>query len=186
MYSASKHAVKGFTDALRMEIEHDGAPVAVTLVKPGAIDTPYTEHAKSYLASFPKNPPPMYAPEEVARTILYAAEHPVRDVFVGAGGKLLSFLGSVMPRTMDRIMESGLFEMQDSGRPRHGREGLHQAGSSLSERGEYATQDGGHVARTSVYTRATLHPVLTGAAVIGLGLAARLLRERASARRGWS
>src|SRR5205814_10458565 len=46
MYSASKHAVKGFTDALRMELEAEGAPVYVTLTKPGAVHTPYTHHAK--------------------------------------------------------------------------------------------------------------------------------------------
>jgi short-subunit dehydrogenase len=181
MYSASKHAVKGFTDALRMEIEHDGAPISVTLVKPGAIDTPYPEHAKNYLASFPTNPPPQYAPEAVARTILYAAEHPVRDVFVGAGGKLLSLLGNLAPRTMDRIMERRLFEGQQSGRPRHGREGLQQAGSSLGERGEYASHDGGHVAGSSAYTQMSLHPVLTSAAVLGIGLAATLIRQR----QGW-
>src|SRR5690554_6834496 len=45
MYSASKHAVKGFTDALRLEVEEQRLPIAVTLVKPGAIDTPYRQHA---------------------------------------------------------------------------------------------------------------------------------------------
>jgi NAD(P)-dependent dehydrogenase (short-subunit alcohol dehydrogenase family) len=50
-YSASKHAVKGLTDALRMELEEDGAPIQVTLIKPSAIDTPYMEHARSYLDS---------------------------------------------------------------------------------------------------------------------------------------
>ncbi len=49
MYSASKHAVKGFTDALRMELEHDGAPISVSLVKPSAIDTPFPQHARNYL-----------------------------------------------------------------------------------------------------------------------------------------
>jgi NAD(P)-dependent dehydrogenase (short-subunit alcohol dehydrogenase family) len=44
-YSASKHAVKGFTDALRMEVEEAGDPIDVTLIKPSAIDTPYMEHA---------------------------------------------------------------------------------------------------------------------------------------------
>ena len=48
-YSASKHAVKGFTDALRMELEHDGAPVSVSLVKPASIDTPFTEHARNLM-----------------------------------------------------------------------------------------------------------------------------------------
>ena len=41
MYSASKHAVKGFTDALRIEVEQlDEAPVSVTLIEPTAVDTP--------------------------------------------------------------------------------------------------------------------------------------------------
>src|SRR5205823_2475646 len=82
IYSASKHAVKGFTDALRMELEEEGAPVSVTLVKPGAIDTPYTHHAKNYMEVEPKHPAPVYAPETVAETILYCAEHAERDAFV--------------------------------------------------------------------------------------------------------
>src|SRR5918994_6787622 len=49
-YSASKHAVKGFTDALRMELEQEGAPISVTLIKPSTIDTPYFQHAKNYMS----------------------------------------------------------------------------------------------------------------------------------------
>ena len=48
MYSASKHAVKGFTDALRLELKEEGAGISITLIKPSAIDTPYTQHAKNY------------------------------------------------------------------------------------------------------------------------------------------
>jgi NAD(P)-dependent dehydrogenase (short-subunit alcohol dehydrogenase family) len=48
-YSASKHAVKGLTDALRMELEEEDAPVFVTLVKPSAIDTPCPHHVKNYI-----------------------------------------------------------------------------------------------------------------------------------------
>jgi short-subunit dehydrogenase len=93
IYSASKHAGKGFTDALRMELEEEGAPISVTLIKPGAIDTPYSDHAKNYMPVEPKNPAPVYAPEVVARAILHCAETPERDVFVGAGGKGISLLG---------------------------------------------------------------------------------------------
>ena len=39
-YCAAKHALKAFTDALRMELEEEGSPISVTLVKPGSIDTP--------------------------------------------------------------------------------------------------------------------------------------------------
>jgi NAD(P)-dependent dehydrogenase (short-subunit alcohol dehydrogenase family) len=65
-YSASKHAVKGFTDALRVELEEEGAPISVTLIKPSSIDTPYFQHAKNYMEVEPKPPAPVYAPEVVS------------------------------------------------------------------------------------------------------------------------
>lgn len=50
MYAASKHAVKGFVDALRVEIEQlDEAPVSITLIQPTATDTPFPQHARNYM-----------------------------------------------------------------------------------------------------------------------------------------
>lgn len=169
MYSASKHAVKGFTDALRMELEEEGAPVSVTLIKPGTIDTPYTSHAKNYLEVEPMNPPPAYAPETVARAILHCAETPERDIFVGGGGKGTSMLGQYLPRVTDIIMESLLIGQQKSDRPPRPREhnALDRPSGQLDERGGYP----GHVAESSLYTDASLHPLLTGVALIGAGLA---------------
>ncbi|HKP15089.1 MAG TPA: SDR family oxidoreductase, partial [Gemmatimonadaceae bacterium] len=69
-YAASKAAVKGFTDTLRMELHKEGAPISVTLIQPAAIDTPYPEHAMNYLGVEPKHAPPVYAPEIVAEAIL--------------------------------------------------------------------------------------------------------------------
>src|SRR5262245_34010008 len=82
IYSASKHAVKGYTDALRMELEKDGLPISVTLVKSASINTPFIEHAQSHMETEPEYPPPVYTPEEVARTILQCAEKPVREITV--------------------------------------------------------------------------------------------------------
>ncbi|WP_254245087.1 SDR family oxidoreductase [Hymenobacter sp. BRD67] len=84
MYASSKHAVKGFTDALRIEMADEKAPISVTLIKPSAINTPFPEHARNYMSEKPKLPAPVYAPEEVANAILHAATHPVRDIYVGA------------------------------------------------------------------------------------------------------
>jgi len=169
MYSASKHAVKGFTDALRMELEADGAPVSVTLIKPAAIDTPYKEHAKNYLGVQPENPPPVYSPETAARAILHSAEHSTRDVFIGGGAKVFSTMRKYAPRTTDIVMENTMIDMQKTDRPDNGisREGLYESqDASLKERGGYT----GHVAESSLYTKATLHPKLTTAAVaLGLG-----------------
>jgi short-subunit dehydrogenase len=182
MYCASKHAVKGFTDALRMELEADDAPVSVTLVKPSSIDTPYKEHAKNYLAVKPQNPAPVYAPETVAETILYCAENPVRDVFVGAGGKMLSAVGEYAPRLTDLYMEKVMIDSQKSDKPADGRfiEGLWESRDTrLKERGDYE----GHVAESSVYAKASLHPVLAGtvaagaAMAVGAGIAYSLARR---------
>ncbi|WP_312184417.1 SDR family oxidoreductase, partial [Massilia timonae] len=98
MYAASKHAVKGFTDSLRMELEKEGAPMSITLVKPSGIDTMFAVHAKNYMEKEPKLPSPVYAPELVADAILYAAQHPKRDVFVGGAAKMNSSGARFLPR----------------------------------------------------------------------------------------
>lgn len=112
-YSASKHAVKGFTDALRMELEKEGLPVSVTLIKPNATNTPYAERAANHLPdAAPQLPPPSYAPEVVARAIVHAATHPMRDVTVGAKDGASALLGLVAPRLTDRLMEASFFGQQ--------------------------------------------------------------------------
>ena len=175
-YCASKHAVKGYTDALRMELEEEGAPISVTLIKPSAIDTPYREHAKNYMPVEPLNPPPVYAPETVAEAILHCAEHPERDVFIGAGGKALSLGGEYAPRLTDKVMEATLFNLQKTNKPSLASrpDGLYSPLSKLEERGGYP----GHVAESSLYTKASLHPLIAGALLVGAGLTlAALLRS---------
>jgi short-subunit dehydrogenase len=171
-YCASKHAVKGYTDALRMELEDEGAPISITLIKPSAIDTPYKDHAKNYLPVEPQNPPPVYAPETVAEAILYSAEHPERDVFVGAGGKALSVSGKYAPRLTDKVMEAALFDIQQTEKPKpeNRKDGLYEASEDLRERGGYD----GHVAESSLYMKAALHPVITSAVLLGSSLALAL------------
>ena len=183
VYSASKHAVKAFTDALRMEIEADGLPVSVTLIKPSAIDTPYMVHAKNYLDVAPKNPPPIYAPDLVTEAILHAAEHHERDIVVGGGGRLMSTLGMMFPRLTDHVMRRLMPYLQQTGEPARPIEqnNLFQPDKDGQERSLYRDQ---HVFERSLYTRARLHPVATGAATLGLATVAWMaLRNRAPASR---
>ncbi|MFN6963136.1 MAG: SDR family oxidoreductase [Pyrinomonadaceae bacterium] len=170
MYCASKHAVKGFTDALRMELEADDAPISVTLVKPAAIDTPYIEHAPNYLDTEPLNPPPVYAPDTVAETILYCAENQVRDVFVGGAAKAHSMLGKYAPRLADLLMEKTYLGQTRTGEPPKPKPLINlyePRDARLHERGTYD----GHVAESSIYTQASLHPGITGAIATGAALA---------------
>jgi short-subunit dehydrogenase len=164
-YSASKHAVKAWTDGLRMELESEGAPVSVTLIKPGPIDTPYPHHAENYLEDEPTHAPPVYKPEAVARAILHAAATPVRELFVGGGAKLASTLHRVAPQLSNRLFGKAMIPATHSGKPRQHQQALHQAGGGLRERGDYEG-----LVRDSIYTRASMHPVITSMVMVGASL----------------
>lgn len=169
-YVASKHALKGFTDTLRMELEAERAPVSLTLIKPGSIDTPLIRHAKNYLPEAPMYPPPVYTPDVVADAVLYAATHQVREVMVGGAARLMATMGRLFPRLTDRLMEHTLFRAQQtSEEPRTATDNLYQAGSGGEERSYYANM---HVARRSWYTSARLNPKLTAAVLAAFGVTA--------------
>ncbi|MGK2961859.1 MAG: SDR family oxidoreductase [Gemmatimonadaceae bacterium] len=171
-YSASKHAVKGFTDSLRIELERKNVPVVVTLIQPAAIDTPYPAHARNYLDSEPKHQAPVYAPEIVADAILSCAEHPRRNLRVGGGAKMYTSVEKFAPAIADRIKLSA-FDDQQSGQPGHRAGALFAPISGdLRVRGDYP----GRVRNWSVYTKTALHPVATlvGIAAIGVGIAAAI------------
>jgi len=114
IYAASKHAVKAFTDSLRMELEQDKAPISVTLVKPAGIETMFVPHARNYMDKEPALPSPVYAPELAAKAILYAAQHPKRDVFVGGAAKALSASNFAMPALLERYLRATMFKQQQS------------------------------------------------------------------------
>ena len=122
MYSTSKHAVKGFTNSLRLELEEEKAPISVTLIKPAAIDTMFVPHAKNYLDVVPRLPPPVYAPEIVAEAILYAAEHPKRDIYVGGASKMLSSTSRFAPGLLDKFMARFGKTMTTTDQPVRGRD----------------------------------------------------------------
>ncbi|WP_225763671.1 SDR family oxidoreductase [Stenotrophomonas sp. Marseille-Q4652] len=115
MYAASKHAVKGFTDALRVEQELvEDAGVSVVLVQPGATNTPYPQHARNYLDHEPKLPTPLIDPQRVAETILKAAEQGGRDIKVGAMAHMDVTMSRLLPRLADRMAA------MQAGRQEHG------------------------------------------------------------------
>jgi short-subunit dehydrogenase len=168
IYSASKHAVLGYTDALRMELEHDRIPIAVSLVKPSAIDTPYLDHARNYMSQAPNFPPPVYEPDLVANAILRCAERPTREITVGGGGRMLALMGRVAPRTMDRYMEAAMFrQQQDPDRPADHEDSLYAPSRDGLARGPYD----GHVMKSSAYTSTMLSGATRALPLIAAGLA---------------
>ena len=110
MYGATKHAVKGFNDALRIEVEEvDKAPVSVVLIQPQAVDTPFPQHAFNTMEQEPKLPSPMIEPWQVAEAILKSATDPERFVKVGPVSKMDTLMAKFMPSMADKMgaMQAG-------------------------------------------------------------------------------
>ena len=181
VYSASKHAVKGFTNALRMEARRSAPDVRITLIKPSAIDTPYKEHARNFTGAPATNPPPVYAAALVAEAICYAAEHRTREITVGFGGRALALMGQLVPAVADPLFAALVPLLSRDRGDASGRdhEALHAPGRDSRESAPYKL-----VRNTSLYTRAQMAPQATGAVLAGAGAVAwaalrlrRALRE---------
>lgn len=100
-YAASKHAIKGFTDGLRVELMHERLPISVTLIRPSSINTRFFDHAKTNMGGMGKAPGTIYEPEVVAKAILHAAQHPKRDIAVGKMATLGGQVAALAPGLID-------------------------------------------------------------------------------------
>ncbi len=176
-YCASKHGLVGFLDALRVELAHDGLPISVTNILPSSINTPFFSKARTRMGVKPRPIFPVYEPQTAADMILYAAEHPTRNLAVGAGTKLLSAATTVAPRAVDWALARVGLAAQQSDEPRSA-----EAPSNLfgplddgRVRGDYA-----HLAfRHSLANWLQTKPLVRGGLALALlGAATLAARER--------
>jgi NAD(P)-dependent dehydrogenase (short-subunit alcohol dehydrogenase family) len=91
-YCGAKHAINGFTASLRTELLHDRSAVRVTSVHLPALNTPQFDLGRSRMPRRPQPVPPIYQPEVAADAIVWASEHPRREVWVG-GSTVATILG---------------------------------------------------------------------------------------------
>lgn len=129
MYSASKHAVKGFTDALRVEIESvDKSDMTITLIQPTAVNTPYPQHARNYMDKEPKLPTPMIEPQRVAEAILNAAVEGGRSVKVGAMAIINTTVSKLMPALGEKMAAMQADRQQEDRSPENPEGTLYEPG----------------------------------------------------------
>jgi NAD(P)-dependent dehydrogenase (short-subunit alcohol dehydrogenase family) len=114
-YCSSKHAIDGFLEALRVELQRDGVPVSVTQIMPGTINTPLFDNARTKTGFKPIAPPPAYPARVVADAIVHAAQHPVRDLVVGGAAKTLITVEKFAPRVIDALLRKVGYEIHDTG-----------------------------------------------------------------------
>ena len=154
-----------------MELDHERAGVSVTTILPYGINTPFFNHARSKLGVLPRPTPPAYEPAAVAEAIVWAAEHPTREIVVGGAGKSVLLLQRLSPALLDRLMTIGglAFKMQQSTRPDDGVDNLFApAAGGYAVRGEFdrITLPGNGYTRTFEF-----HPERQRLAALGILLA---------------
>ncbi|MES1248566.1 MAG: SDR family oxidoreductase [Actinomycetota bacterium] len=103
-YCASKAALRAFFESARVELERAGYGVDVSVVLPGAINTPQFDRDRQKLGKQPMPVPPIYQPEPFADAVLHCCERPVRELPVGWGAQKLLWGQKLSPRAGDRML----------------------------------------------------------------------------------
>ena len=111
-YCAAKHAIEGFTESLRVELQHDNSGVHVTMVHLPAVNTPQFGWNKTRLPGHPQPVPPIYQPEVVAEAIHFAAHERRREVMVGTPTLKAVYGNRVAPWLADWILARSGYESQ--------------------------------------------------------------------------
>src|SRR5215469_1378508 len=116
-YCAAKHAIRGFTDALRSELIHDKKDIRICEVEMPAVNTTQFDWVKSRLPNKPQPVPPIYQPEVAADAIVYAATHNRHEVYVGFP-TVESIVGNKLaPRLLDHYLGRHSYQSQQTDEP---------------------------------------------------------------------
>jgi NAD(P)-dependent dehydrogenase (short-subunit alcohol dehydrogenase family) len=116
-YCASKFAIRGFVDSLRCELLHDRSAVRITTVHMPALNTPQFGWVRSRLPRHPQPVPPIYQPEVAARAIVWAADHPRREMWVGYPTVGAIVANYFVPGLLDRYLARTNFDAQQTDKP---------------------------------------------------------------------
>jgi NAD(P)-dependent dehydrogenase (short-subunit alcohol dehydrogenase family) len=180
-YAASKHGIDGFLESLRVELQREGWFIGVTNVMPAAINTPFFSSSRTKLGAKPMGFPPIYQPNTVADVVLYAAEHPTREIVAGGAGKAMLLTQRISPRLMDALMLLAGFDSQKTDEPKSEDEphNLFKAVDEDRIEGDFSDRARSRSFNSSLETT---HPLVRRTAIAGLITlgAMKLLRARRS------
>ncbi|MGI8616099.1 MAG: SDR family oxidoreductase [Actinomycetota bacterium] len=113
-YCGAKHAIEGFTESVRCELLHRKSAVRITEVHLPALNTPQFHWVKTDLSRHPQPVPPIYQPEVAARAIVWASEHPRRQLYVGASTLFAVWANRFLPGVLDRYLARTSYDSQQA------------------------------------------------------------------------
>jgi NAD(P)-dependent dehydrogenase (short-subunit alcohol dehydrogenase family) len=117
-YCGAKFAIRGFTDALRVELRHDRSHVRITMVQLPGLNTPQFNWGRSKLPDHPQPVPPIYQPEIAAEGVYWAAHHRRRELWIGYSTVQAIVGGTIAPSLADwYLARTGFSGQQISDRP---------------------------------------------------------------------
>ncbi|MGN6590462.1 MAG: SDR family oxidoreductase [Sphingomicrobium sp.] len=116
-YCAAKFAVRGFTDALRSELEHECSAIRLSMVQLPAVNTPQFDWARNLMGRKAQPVAPIFQPEAIAREVVRAARDAPRELWIGRSA-LKAIIGSMLlPRVGDHILSSEGYSGQLTDQP---------------------------------------------------------------------
>jgi NAD(P)-dependent dehydrogenase (short-subunit alcohol dehydrogenase family) len=116
-YCAAKAAIRGFTDSIRCELDHDRSDVHITMVQLSAFNTPQFEWGRTTLTKRPRPMGKIFQPEVAARAVYYAATHRRRELWVGWPA-VQAILGTkFFPGLLDRMLGRTAVDGQHTDEP---------------------------------------------------------------------
>jgi NAD(P)-dependent dehydrogenase (short-subunit alcohol dehydrogenase family) len=165
-YCASKHAIVGFTDSLRCELVHDHSQVSVTVVHLPAVNTPQFDWVRSRLPDRGQPVPPIFQPEVPARAIVYAAQHPRREMLVGYTTYMAVWGQKFIPGLLDVYLGRTGYASQQTGQaePDDAPDNLRRPLDETVDRGAHGRFDD-RATESSPVLELTLHRGFAAAAV---------------------
>jgi NAD(P)-dependent dehydrogenase (short-subunit alcohol dehydrogenase family) len=184
VYCGAKHAIRGFTESLLTELRHDGSHVHVTMVNMPGVNTPQFDWVRNKLPKRPQPVGPIYSPEFVATSMVWAADHPERRAWWVGVPTVYTILGNkIAPAFLDwYLARTGITGQQTTtdARPDDPQNLWHPAdgedGHDFGADGRFT--DGSWTRDPQVWA-SRHHGTVAAAGVAALAGAATLLRRRA-------
>ena len=167
-YCGAKHAIRGFSGAVRAELMAEGRDVTITEVHLPAVNTPQFDWARTHRAFAPRPAGPVYQPEAIAEAVAAAIARPAREYWLGRQGPLMILGNTLLPGLLDRMMARSGIGGQTSDEPvaPDRRDNLFAPVAGLHRmRGRFSDEA---MARVPAFDARTVRAVAVG---MGLGLA---------------
>jgi len=181
-YSGAKHAIQGFTESVRSELEHTKSRVWITMLQLPAVNTPQFTWGRNKMPRKAQPVPPIYEPELIGQAAYWAAHHRKRQMYLGGSTAIVVNANKFFPGLGDRYLALTGYgsQMRDEPRDPNQPDNLFAPVDEDKDYGAHGAFDDRSISRSyEMWASEHLPLVLTGlaaglsAAIAGFALVSR-------------